>query len=150
MVEDRIVTTTQLVSYRNYLESEEKSAATVRKYLHDVGAFFTFVGDGLVTNLITGSRSNLLNGNGLYLEFQKTVKVWRQRGNLHLCPCMPTMIWLWSRVCPLVRDIDDKVIAISATGAENRYISDFGTSFEYSDGKNPQMLKSKICSQTVQ
>lgn len=60
MVEDRIVTTTQLVSYRNYLESEEKSAATVRKYLHDVGAFFTFVGDGPVTKEAAIAYKNYL------------------------------------------------------------------------------------------
>lgn len=49
MTENRIVTNTLLVSYRRYLEMEEKSTATVQKYLHDVGAFFVFVGAESVT-----------------------------------------------------------------------------------------------------
>ena len=45
----RRITETQLRSFHNYLIREEKSTATVEKYLRDVRAFVVFVGEKAVT-----------------------------------------------------------------------------------------------------
>ena len=48
-IEERKITNTQMVSYHQYLIREEKSTATVEKYLRDARAFVVYVGDEIVT-----------------------------------------------------------------------------------------------------
>jgi len=48
-MEERKITADQIELFYKYLIREEKSAATVEKYLRDVRAFALYVGDGLVT-----------------------------------------------------------------------------------------------------
>ena len=48
-MEERIITNTQMESYRQYLIREEKSTATVEKYLRDARAFVVYVGGDVVT-----------------------------------------------------------------------------------------------------
>ena len=43
------ITNEQLTAYRVHLRAEERSAATVAKYLHDVGAFTAWLGGGELT-----------------------------------------------------------------------------------------------------
>ncbi|MBQ2888562.1 MAG: tyrosine-type recombinase/integrase [Firmicutes bacterium] len=51
-MEERKITQNQILSYRQYLIREEKSTATVEKYLRDVRAFVVYVGDEVVTKEI--------------------------------------------------------------------------------------------------
>ena len=48
-MEKRILSWQQLRAYRNHLIREEKSTATVEKYLRDVRAFFSFSGEAEIT-----------------------------------------------------------------------------------------------------
>lgn len=48
-MEERKITDAQMKSYHQYLLREEKSTATVEKYLRDARAFVIFVGDAIVT-----------------------------------------------------------------------------------------------------
>jgi len=48
-MEERKITADQIELFYKYLIREEKSTATVEKYLRDVRAFALYVGDGLVT-----------------------------------------------------------------------------------------------------
>lgn len=50
---DRVLSAQHLIAYREYLYYEEKSAATVEKYLRDVRAFFAFTGENMVTKELT-------------------------------------------------------------------------------------------------
>ena len=43
------ITNEQLTAYRVHLRAEERSAATVAKYLHDAGAFAAWLDDGVLT-----------------------------------------------------------------------------------------------------
>ena len=45
----RIITTNELTAFREHLLNEEKSTATVEKYLRDVRAFLAFAGEGEIT-----------------------------------------------------------------------------------------------------
>lgn len=49
----RIITTNELSAFREYLLNEEKSTATVEKYLRDVRAFLAFAGEEEVTKEVT-------------------------------------------------------------------------------------------------
>lgn len=49
----RIITTNELTAFREYLLNEEKSTATVEKYLRDVRAFLAFAGGKEVTKEVT-------------------------------------------------------------------------------------------------
>ncbi|MBQ3199372.1 MAG: tyrosine-type recombinase/integrase [Firmicutes bacterium] len=51
-MEERKITQNQILSYRQYLIREEKSTATVEKYLRDVRAFVVYVGNEVVTKEI--------------------------------------------------------------------------------------------------
>ena len=51
-MEERIITQSQILSFEQYLIREEKSTATVEKYLRDVRAFVVYVGDKVVTKEI--------------------------------------------------------------------------------------------------
>ena len=48
-MEDRKITQEQILSFQQYLIREEKSTATVEKYIRDVRAFVVYVGDEVVT-----------------------------------------------------------------------------------------------------
>ena len=48
-MEERKITNTQMESYHQYLIREEKSTATVEKYLRDARAFVVYVGDEVIT-----------------------------------------------------------------------------------------------------
>ena len=48
-MENKIMTTAQLVSFKAYLQDEERSAATVEKYLCEVTQFFAYLGGSEVT-----------------------------------------------------------------------------------------------------
>ena len=47
-MEERRLTQNQIQLFHQYLIREEKSTATVEKYLRDARAFFGFLGDGIV------------------------------------------------------------------------------------------------------
>jgi len=49
----RVVTAKLLQQFQNYLVSEEKSTATVEKYMRDTRAFSAFAGDNIVTKELT-------------------------------------------------------------------------------------------------
>lgn len=54
------ITTEQLTSFHNYLVSEEKSTATVEKYLRDARAFFLFLaGRALTKELVVAYKEHL-------------------------------------------------------------------------------------------
>ena len=46
---ERILTETGITAFQKYLIMEEKSTATVEKYLRDVRAFFVYVGNMEIT-----------------------------------------------------------------------------------------------------
>ena len=48
-MEERKITQAQIESYHQHLIREEKSTATVEKYLRDARAFVVYVGDGIIT-----------------------------------------------------------------------------------------------------
>lgn len=48
-MEERKITDTQIQSFHQYLIREEKSTATVEKYLRDARAFVVYVGNEVVT-----------------------------------------------------------------------------------------------------
>lgn len=48
-MEERKITNTQMESYHQYLIREEKSTATVEKYLRDARAFVVYVGGKVIT-----------------------------------------------------------------------------------------------------
>ena len=50
---DRILSTQYLTDFREFLYREERSMATVEKYLRDVRAFFTYIGEQAVTKELT-------------------------------------------------------------------------------------------------
>lgn len=56
----RVMTNAQIVQYRKHLLVEEKSAATISKYLNNVGAFFTFAGTEPVTKEVVIAYKNHL------------------------------------------------------------------------------------------
>lgn len=57
---DRTITTKHLISFQEYLLQEEKSAATVEKYLRDARAFCVFAGERNVTKELVISYKNSL------------------------------------------------------------------------------------------
>ena len=48
-MEERKITQTQIESYHQHLIREEKSTATVEKYLRDARAFLSYVGDAIIS-----------------------------------------------------------------------------------------------------
>ena len=50
---DRILTTSQLSDFGEYLHQEEKSPVTIEKYLRDVHTFFTYAGEQLIMKDLT-------------------------------------------------------------------------------------------------
>ena len=48
-MKERKITNTQMESYHQYLIREEKSTATVEKYLRDARAFVVYVGGEIIT-----------------------------------------------------------------------------------------------------
>lgn len=62
-MERRIITTEQLASFGNYLQAEERSAATREKYLCQVRQFFAYVHGGEVTRAAAAAwKAQLLAG----------------------------------------------------------------------------------------
>ena len=61
---ERILTEEMIREFQNYLYREEKSAATIEKYLRDVHAFKMFVGDSIVTKKETIAFKNRLIERG--------------------------------------------------------------------------------------
>lgn len=45
-MQQRNLTAEQVIDFAHYLRQEEKSKATIEKYVHDVGVFCQFVGAG--------------------------------------------------------------------------------------------------------
>ncbi len=60
MDENRVIIAAQLVDYCKYLESEERSPATIQKYLRDVRAFLVFAGKRAVTKELVITYKNYL------------------------------------------------------------------------------------------
>ena len=65
---ERIIRNTQIDAYRKHLIREEKSTATVEKYLRDVRAFYEYVGEKSITKELVIAYKKLL------VEKQYTVK----------------------------------------------------------------------------
>ena len=60
----RVLTDNQIAAFAVYLKSEEKSENTVEKYIRDVKAFATYVGDGEMTKeTVIAYKSKLLSDN---------------------------------------------------------------------------------------
>ena len=59
-----ILTSQHLVSFREYLAREEKSVATIEKYLRDVEMFLKYVGERKITKEITVMFKNKLQDEG--------------------------------------------------------------------------------------
>ena len=60
----RILTETQIAAFAVYLKSEEKSENTVEKYIRDVRAFATYVGDTEITKeTVISYKGKLLSDN---------------------------------------------------------------------------------------
>ena len=59
-MEERKITKKQIEAYRQYLIKEEKSTATVEKYLRDARAFAVYVGENEVTKEVMMAYKNLL------------------------------------------------------------------------------------------
>ncbi len=56
----KIITDSKITKFQKYLVSEEKSAATVEKYLRDLRAFYAYVGDRSVNkNVVTEYKNHL-------------------------------------------------------------------------------------------
>ena len=64
----RILWEQQLTEFKNYLIEEEKSTATVDKYLRDVRAFFVFVDESVVSKEITVEYKKYLQVKGYALR----------------------------------------------------------------------------------
>jgi len=63
-MEIRKITEIELQSFHQYLIREEKSTATVEKYLRDVRAFFVFVAEKTVTKeLVMAYKQSLMEQN---------------------------------------------------------------------------------------
>ena len=61
-MEHKIMTTAQLISFRAYLHEEERSAATVEKYLCEVTRFFAYLNGNEVTKAaVTCWKEQLLS-----------------------------------------------------------------------------------------
>lgn len=56
------MTREQIMDFRNKLIEDEKSTATIQKYLRDVETFFTFVGEGMVTKNMVIRYKEYLKG----------------------------------------------------------------------------------------
>lgn len=59
-MEARKITDAQIKSYHQYLLREEKSTATVKKYLRDARAFVVYVGDAVVTKEVVVAYKDAL------------------------------------------------------------------------------------------
>lgn len=60
-MENRILTNKVIIAFQRHLIGEEKSAATVEKYLRDVRAFFAFAGKSTVEKeLVMGYKNRLM------------------------------------------------------------------------------------------
>ena len=59
-METRIITTYHLIAFHEYLVREEKSAATVEKYVRDVKFFIDFIQNREVTKELAVSYKNAL------------------------------------------------------------------------------------------
>lgn len=59
-MEERILTKKTISDFKYYLQTEEKSANTVGKYVRDVNAFFEFVGEKEVSKEVVISYKNEL------------------------------------------------------------------------------------------
>lgn len=57
---NRILSTQHLITFREYLLQEEKSTATVEKYLRDVRAFLIYAGEQTITKEVTISYKKYL------------------------------------------------------------------------------------------
>ena len=62
-MEQRRITEEMIQSYHHYLIRDEKSTATVEKYLRDVRAFFSFIGTTVVTKEATVAYKKQLQRN---------------------------------------------------------------------------------------
>ena len=61
---ERKLTKQQILSFHQYLIQEEKSTATVEKYLRDVRAFTVYIGDSVVTKeRVMNYKKHLLSEN---------------------------------------------------------------------------------------
>lgn len=57
---ERIITEEIIQSFHQYLVQEEKSTATIEKYLRDVRTFSTYIGSKIVTKeLVMDYKQNL-------------------------------------------------------------------------------------------
>ena len=65
-MEERKITNTQMESYHQYLIREEKSTATVEKYLRDARAFVVYVGGEIVTKEVVMAYKKELHKHGKY------------------------------------------------------------------------------------
>lgn len=58
----RVLRLQNLIDFCSHLESEEKSAATIEKYLRDVRTFFSFAGEQTITKeLVISYKKSLIN-----------------------------------------------------------------------------------------
>lgn len=61
---ERKLTKQQILSFHQYLIQEEKSTATVEKYLRDVRTFTVYIGDSVVTKeRVMNYKKHLLSEN---------------------------------------------------------------------------------------
>ena len=65
---ERILTAAHLTSFHDYLIREEKSEATIAKYIRDTKVFMRFVGDAEVTKEVTVSYKHFLENRGYALR----------------------------------------------------------------------------------
>ncbi len=65
-MDERILTARHLIEFRQYLTDDEKSAATVEKYLRDAGAFLDFAGGRPVTKELVIEFKQMLIDGGHY------------------------------------------------------------------------------------
>jgi len=63
-VSQRILTARDIVTFQEYLQREEKSAATVEKYVRDARAFLSFLGNKRVTKEMVVAYKNRLEEKG--------------------------------------------------------------------------------------
>lgn len=59
-MQERKITQEQIQSFNQYLNREEKSTATVEKYLRDVRAFSVYVGEKIITKEVVIAWKNEL------------------------------------------------------------------------------------------
>lgn len=61
---DRIITAENIKDFHRFLVEEEKSTATIEKYMRDVRAFFTFISETKITKDRVIAYKNMLVSNG--------------------------------------------------------------------------------------